>query len=109
MTDLSITLRQARPSLAATAARPMHKAPPEPLPRSLAMRATSLAGALLATALLLGSQIGLAVDYTADAQARQMAAAQARVVAQQTGAPGAVARPQKGDLAVPAAAIKKAT
>ena len=38
---------------------------------------------MLATALLLGSQIGLAVDCTADAQARQLAASRASVVAQQ--------------------------
>ena len=41
------------------------------------------AGPALATVLLMGSQIGLAVDYTADAQARQLATARTRVVDQQ--------------------------
>jgi hypothetical protein len=80
-----------------------------PLPRSLALRLVSLTGAVLTTALLLGSQWGLAHHYTAQADAQQLAAARARVLTQRHGAPAASGGPQHGGQTVPAVGVKKTT
>ena len=60
------------------------RAEPGPYRHSRAAVLAILLGALVVTALLVGSQLDIAMGYTADADARQLAAARSRELAQQS-------------------------